>query len=250
MIVRKNSLVVLFFMILSLPVVGQIRIGIECDNSKFMIGEAIMAKIAVNSEVEVPLVFNKSYNNAELEICVTRDRAAAQIPLIEDLGREFVLMPNESEIELVDVSSLMSLYKEGSYQINARVKYDDLIYTSKAQGVDIVRGIELMSIKRSLSGYSKKILNYSFRYLARNMSECAFLVVTDENNCESYGTIRLGSLVRVMEPSMKFDKDGRIVIVHQSGRNRFTRSVIRVHRDGSEFVEQTHHKRNGSLFRN
>jgi hypothetical protein len=43
MIVRLNSLVVCLFMLVSLSAVGQIGVVIECDNDKYIIGEAVMA---------------------------------------------------------------------------------------------------------------------------------------------------------------------------------------------------------------
>lgn len=250
MIIRLNSLVVCLFMLVSLSAVGQIGVVIECDNAKYMVGEAVMAKVTVDNDVEVPLVFDKSYHNAELEVCASRDRASARIPIIGSVDREIVIMPNESAIELVDMNALVGFKFPGSYQVKARVRYDGLLFTSKSKGIDIVRGVEVISRKQSLSGYPAERLVYSLRYIGRNKSECAFLVVGNESGTKSYGTIRLGPIVRVMRPTVKFDEDDRVVIVHQSGRKRFTRSVITVRHDGAEFVEQTHHKENGSPFRN
>jgi len=248
MIVRLNSLIVCLFMLVSLSAVGQIGVVIECDNDKYIVGEAVMAKVVVENNVEVPLVFDKSYHNAELEVCVSRDRASARIPFVGSVDREFVIMPNESAAELVDVGSLVDLNVSGSFQVKARVRYEGLLFTSQSKGIDIVRGVEIVSRKRSLSGYSLQLLTYSLRYISRNKSEYVFLVVKDENGTKSYGTIRLGPIVRVMQPTINFDDDGQVIIVHQSGRKRFTRSVIAVHNDGSDFVEQTHHQKNGSLF--
>ncbi len=49
-------------MFVSLSAVGQIGVVIECDNDKYMVGEAVMAKVVVDNNVEVPLVFAVSFS--------------------------------------------------------------------------------------------------------------------------------------------------------------------------------------------
>lgn len=245
----KNMLYsVLAFAFSVLTASAQIDVKIECDNYKYMIGEAIMARVELGNKTGVPLVFNSSYHNAELEIYLMDDDSSARVPLIEKVKHEFIIMPGESTKDLVDITSLLKLNTEGSFQIKARVKYDSLIFSSPSKDFSIVRGIEITSLKRSLKGYSSKMLTYSLRYMTRNYGEYVFLIVTDEKNEMRYGTVRLGPIVRIMTPTLSFDEKGQVVIVHQSGRKRFTQSIIDVERDGCDFVEQTNHKRDGSKF--
>ncbi len=245
---KNRLLIIILFGFMSLTAWGQIDVKVECDNYKYMVGEAIMVKVDIGNETGMPLVFNPSYHTAELEMLVSLDRSSARVPNIVKLDREFVIMPGESVSELVDINSLLGLHYEGAYQIKARIRHDGLLFTSKGKGFDVIRGVELKYLKRSLNGYSRKVLTYSLRYMTRNKGEYVFLVVTNENTGTFYGTVRLGPIVRMMDPTIKFDEEGRMIVVHQSGRKRFTRSVIEVRRDGCEFIKQTHHKRDGSKF--
>ena len=228
------------------PAVGQISVGIKMDHRLVMEGEPTVVTISVQNESETPLVFNKVYHNAELQVSLRRGRSAEE-PVYRSLQRDFVIMPDDQWDNLLELTSLKDLRRPGSYQICAQVLYNGLVFTSRPHAFDVVHGIEMTSVKRHLRGYENIRLTYSLRYCARDGAEYAFLVVKDTVRNLLYGTFRLGTLVRVGEPAMKFDAKGRLVVVHQSGRNRFTRSVIATHRNGASFEAQTHHLPDGTL---
>ncbi len=233
------------FFLFSLPAIGQVRVGLQVEHRVVMEGEPMVATIMLQNDSETPLVFNKIYHNATLEVNIRRGRVSGE-PIFKTLDRNFVVMPDDSSKELVELTSLSNMQQPGSYQVWAQVRYDGNVYASRPQAFDVVHGIELASRQRHLPGYSDIRLTYSLRYCVRSGSEYAFLVVTDMQHKVSYGTFRLGTLVRVGAPAMDFDESGRMVVAHQSGRHRFTRSVISVHRDGAVFEDQTHHFPDGT----
>ncbi len=226
---------------------GQVRVGLDVDNRTVMENEPIVLTVVVENESEVPFVFNKVYNNAEIQVSVSRVASGAE-PLFETIDREFVIMPGDRSTNLVELTSLEDMRTPGTYKVQARVKHEDRAYQSQALAFDVVRGIQIASRARPLSGYSGVRLSYSLRYCSREGSEYAFLVIEDAERGVSYGTFLLGPIVRVSEPAMQFDSRGRMVVAHQSGRNRFTRSVISVGPDGAAFESQSHHLPSGKPY--
>ena len=227
------------------PAVGQIRVGIKMDHRVVMEGEPTVVTISVQNDSETPLVFNKVYHNAELQVSLRHGRSAGE-PVYKSLARDFVIMPDDRGDNLVELTSLKDMRLPGSYSVWAQVLYNGRVFASRPYGFDVVHGIELITVQRHLRGYESIRLTYSLRYFARDGAEYAFLVVKDSVRNILYGTFRLGALVRVGEPAMSFDAKGRLVVVHQSGRNRFTRSVIATDRNGARVEAQTHHLRNGT----
>lgn len=212
-----------------------------------MENEPVLLTVVVVNEAEAPFVFNKIYNNAEMQVSVTRTVSGAA-PVFETVEREFVIMPGDRSTNLVELTSIHDIRSPGSYRVQARVKYEDRAYTSQALAFDVVRGIEIASKVRALSGYPRMRLTYSLRYCSREGSEYAFLVIEDTERAVSYGTFLLGPIVRVGAPAMQFDDKGRIVVAHQSGRNRFTRSILSTGPDGAMFESQTHHLPSGAPY--
>ena len=227
---------------------GQVRVGIDLENRTVMENEPTVLTVIMQNDAEAPFVFNKVYNNAELQVSISRTTSGAE-SVFKPLNREFVIMPGDRATNVVELTSLNDdLRTPGAYKVQARVLYEGRAYASQSLAFDVVRGIEIDSRVRSLSGYSGVQLSYSLRYCSRDGSEYAFLVIEDGARGVSYGTFLLGPIVRVGPPAMQFDAKGRIVVAHQSGRNRFTRSVIAVTRDGATLASQTHHLPSGAPY--
>jgi hypothetical protein len=239
---------ILLLMFLSLSALGQVSVGVKCNNTKYIEGEDIIAQIRVRNNTGVPLVFNEKYHNAEIKVCVGCSHDVNCIPIEKDINHDFVILPDDTVTELVSLKSLIGLHKPGVYQIKGRVVYNGKTFTSRGFGFDIVKGIELVSRKRVLRDYPDVVLTYSLRYLGRESREYAFLVITDEDRGIIYGTFNLGRILRVYPPVLKFDNNDRIECIHQSGHKRYTRSVISVNRDGAKFEKQTNHKPSGEKY--
>jgi hypothetical protein len=228
-------------LLFSSPLFGQIKVGLELEQRDFVVGEAFVARVNITSELDVPLVFGDDFMNGELFVELVRDQTAGLSTADrKPISREMVVMPGNTKVELVELTSLFNLTKPGGHRIRVGVRYEDYVYFSSALGFDLVQGIELLSARRSLAGYHDVNLEYSLRYWRRSAGEQAFFVIRDLADGSIYGTFRLGPIVRVNPPALKFDKDGRAIVVHQSGRNRFTRSVLDVDSNGARLVGQKH----------
>lgn len=219
---------------------GQVLVGLDLEHRTIMESEPAVIKVVVQNDAATPLVFNEIYNNAELRLSIHRVRGGGE-PIYKMLKRNFVIMPGDRNIELVEMTSCWDIKMPATYQVRAQVRHEGQVYTSRPQAFDVVHGIELKRINRPLEGAPGSMLTYSLRYCTREGMEFVFVVVTDDERDMSYGTFKLGPIVRASAPAMRFDNQGRLLVAHQSGRYRFTRSVIVAHEDGAVFAEQTHH---------
>lgn len=228
---------------------AQVDVSLSLEHRSYVIGEAFAARVRVRNQLDVPLVFDDDYRNAEFFVELVRDRSGGISESDrQPISRQTVIMPDNEKLELVEVTSLFNLTKPGGYSLRIGVRHEDYVYLSAAVGFNLVEGIEMLTKRRSLSGYRDVDLEYSLRYWHRSGGEQAFFVIRNTRNGTLYGTFRLGPVVRVNPPAIRFDKEGRAVVVHQSGRNRFTRSVLEVDSGGAVLVGQTHHLEDGSPY--
>lgn len=227
--------------------VGQIELNLSLEHRAYLLGEPFAAKVRLQNELDVPLVFDDDYRNGELFVELLHSKSAG-IPDAsrQPVSRATVVMPGNSKIELVEITSLFNLVQAGGYSLRIGVKYEGDTYLSPPVGFDLVQGIEMQTVRRRLSGYRDIDLEYSLRYWKRMKGEQAFLVIRSSHDDSAiYGTFLLGPVVRVTPPAIKFDSQEKVIVVHQSGRNRFSRSVFEVDSGGASFIEQTHHLEDG-----
>ena len=244
----KISLLLILFVgfVVTQTALCQISIGLKLDNIKYMRGERIPLQITIENHVGEPLVFNDVYHNAELRLSVSSDGSNSGIGKEKTLKRDIVILSDDTVSKVVDLKKILKLSDFGSYQVKASIIYGGRIYSSYPKGFDIVDGVEMISRRRLLPGYTNIILTYSVRYLGRESKEDAYLVITDKDEGIIYGAFYLGHIVRVSKPVLKFDSKGEVIVVHQSGLYTFTRSVIQVQRDESMFVDQTFYDLKGN----
>lgn len=225
---------------------AQIAIDLTLEHGSYVIGEAFTARIRVRNELDVPLVLDDEYRNAELFVELVRDKSAGISESDrQSISRQTVIMPGTDRLELVEITSLFNLMQPGGYRLRVGIRHEGYIYLSASVGFDLVHGIEMLSVRRGLAGYTDADLEYSLRYWRRSGGEHAFFVIRNTTSGSLYGTFRLGPVVRVNPPAIRFDQQGRAIAVHQSGRNRFTRSVFEVDSTGAFLVGQTHHLEDG-----
>lgn len=230
----------------AVPVQGQVRMGISLPRRSFLVGESVAANLVIESQTPLPLVLGPEHHNAELmlELVSTRQGPGGQ-PERRQVQRDAVVMPGTQMRDVVEITSLYNFLAPGNYRVTAVLFHEGSSFRSVPFAFDVVRGIEMKSLRQMLPGYSDVELIYSFRYASRDGQEQAFLVIESADGTALYGTFVLGSLLRLYQPLIRARVDGTVVVVHQSGRNRFSRSVIRVDRGGAEFVEQRHFRSDG-----
>lgn len=231
-----------------LPVMGQVHMGITLPRRSYVVGESIAATVVVQSQSPMPLVLGREHHNAELLLEISSNQGGrGRQPERKRVQRDIVIMPGTTMRDIVEITSLYNFLGPGNYRLHAVLLHEGAGYLSATFAFDVVRGIEMRALRQMLPGYSDIELVYSFRYASREGREEAFMVIESPDGRSLFGTFALGPLLRLYQPVIRARADGTVAVVHQSGRNRFSRSIFRVDRGGAEFVEQRHFRSDGSL---
>ncbi len=238
----------LFF--LQAGAMGQVRLGVTVPRRSFVLGEPIMATLTLQNQSMRPLVVDRDHYNAELFVEVSGGSLGRRnAPVRRRVYRDFVIMPNASIRDVVEITSLYEYLGPGNYQLNVVMHYEDRSFYSEPFAFDIVSGLEMRSFRQMLPDYSDIELIYSFRYATREGREEAFMVIQSADGRSLYGTFSLGPLLRLYRPVIRARDDGSVVVVHQSGHNRFSRSIFMVERTGAMLIEQRHFRPDGTPIR-
>jgi hypothetical protein len=170
-----------------------------------------------------------------------RERAGAYVDYL-------LLRPDEERALMIDVTRFFDMTAEGRYRISVRCHWRGQTWGSREHLVSVVSGIEVASITRSVSGYEDQPRTYSLRYWRRKGMEYLFLSIDDKSTARNLGVFSLGAVIRVFRPVLRVDRFGNIIVVHQSGRIRYTRSVFRIEQDVVSFIDQSYHLEDGSPY--
>ncbi|MFU8779799.1 MAG: hypothetical protein ACNA71_02085 [Kiritimatiellia bacterium] len=225
---------------------GQVRLDIAVPRRSYVVGEPITATLALQSQSTMPLVFGGEHHNAALFLEIRSSHTGRGAPDRRTVSRDFVLMPRSTYRDVVEVTSIFDFLAGGNYRMSVVVVHAGISYRSPLVVFDVVPGIEMQSFRQMLPGYDDIEVVYSFRYATRAGREDAFMVIESSDGRTFFGTFALGPLLRLYQPMVRARSDGSIVAVHQSGRNRFTRSIFAADRSGAEFVEQRHFRPDGT----
>lgn len=226
---------------------GQVQVGISLPRRSYMVGETITARIAIQSQSAVPLVFGKDYHNAEMFLEVGAPRSGRNLAAERKrVQRDLVIMPGMSARDVIELTSLYEFLRPGNYRVLLVVRLDGVSYTSDAFAFDVERGIEMTSLRHMIQGYAEPAVLFSLRYTTRDGREDAFMVIKSAEGESLFGTFSLGPLLRIYNPMIRLRPDGTVAVIHQSGINRFTRSIFAVDRSGADFVEQRHFRPDGT----
>jgi hypothetical protein len=75
-----------------------------------------------------------------------------------------------------------------------------------------------------------------------------FLTIVESASGMSYGVFDLGLLVRVSAPTVMVEGSDRVKVNHQSGPDRYTKTVFESRLDSVRFIDQTYHLANGDPY--
>ena len=221
---------------------AQVQVGLHMKHRTFVQFEPVVAFVTVrNDSDKVFVIDTERMVKAGLRFVVENGRRDT-MPRGDDrpLVTKLELYPEESRRIMRDVSRWYNMTVMGPYFVSAVVDWNGRTYRSPKVAIDVVRGLEITSTRKSLYGYPDEARIYSLCYPARERQETLFLRVDDERTGYTLGVFQLGPVIRVYQPSVAVDRLGSVTVLHQSSRNRFTRSVFESSRDGISFVDQTY----------
>ncbi len=228
---------------------GDILLDFSLDQPVYLQGEPIIGILNIYNDMDDPIVIWPDSEDAStrLECRIEwqgdeRVPARKQAPLVDRLG----VNPDQTESVMLMLSEHYNLYEIGRYRAVMELHWQGKIHTSRMQIIDVVRGLEIDSIQRGVRGYPDKPRQYSLRYLTRNQREQLFLVVDDDRY--HFGSFLLGPVIRFQKPGMTLNRDGRLVVYHQSSPVRYTRSVFQSDPSEVRFIDQVYVNGDGTPF--
>jgi hypothetical protein len=230
---------------------GELAVKLRLEHTSLLQFEAVNAFVTINNDSNYTLSMGKNDKdgNSRIEFVIEKqkDERAQRInqrPLISN----FKIKPGETWEAVRDLSAWYDLRTMGRYTVRAIVYLNGQGWESNTEIIDVVGGLEIASVSKSLPGYDDLVRTYSLRYWSREGGEFLFLHIGEEKTGINYGVVQLGPLIRVYTPVIKVDKDGNVTVFHQSGADCYIRSVFKSTKKGVEFVDQTYHLANGDPY--
>ena len=229
---------------------GQVHLVVRPEHDAVLQHERTRLFVTVRNDSGLSILMDtrNPRNTVHFEVLVTKNRGTRLKPRSSrPLVNRLFLEPDESEELMIDLTDGFDLSAMGHYQIRASLTFEGRTYTSARVVIDVVNGMEVAKVRRVVAGYADLTREYSLRYWRRDMIEQLFLRVDEPSTETNYGVFGLGPLLRVATPQVTVDSDGTIVVIHQSGPDRYTRSTLRSERNSVLFVDQTFHRRDGRV---
>jgi hypothetical protein len=213
--------------------------------------EPVNVFLTIRNDADTALVIDEraEWNVSHVTFTVLRDRTVpvrsiGERPCVERLRID----PDRKGEVCTDLADTWDMVDLGQYTVAARVDWNGRTFQSEWLTVEVVKGIEVAAVSRAVPAYPDLTRGYSLRYWPRSGTEYLFLSVDEEPTQVNYGVFALGKLARVIAPVIKVDRQGRVVIVHQSGPDCLTKSVFESSRAGVRFVDQTYHLPSGEPY--
>jgi hypothetical protein len=232
---------------------AQIALELRFEHASVLVGEPVHAFLAVGNRSGAPLVINQAGgSNLDIRFRIVRDtRREEPIPRSSErfLIPNLMLRDGEDGEYMVDLARSYDIGAEGRYLVQAEARWKGAALRSDLVVVDQVTGIELASTEATVRDYEQMVRRYSLRYWNRGAKEHLFLRVDEPDASALLGVFDLGFLVRMFKPVIQTDSSGRVVVLHQSGPNRYTRTEFAAGPSEVRFVDQRYVRADGSPIR-
>jgi len=229
---------------------AQVAMQLRFEHPSVLVGESVNAFLVIANRSGGTLVVNEiGGSNLEIGFRVVRDaRRDETIPRSNErfLIPNLMLRDGEAGEYLVDLARTFDIGAEGSYLVQAEAQYRGVVLRSNLVSVDLVNGIEIASTDVVLRDYERMVRRCTLRYWKRGGKEHLFLRVDEPDTPALRGVFDLGFLVRVFRPVIRADSSGRIVVLHQSGPTRYTRTEFVSGPSDVRFVDQRYMRADGS----
>jgi hypothetical protein len=220
---------------------GDVHVTLKMAHVEFLQYEKMNAFVTIyNDENYVVTIDSTKTNRTDaLRFNVSHNMKTPAVRINKlPLADYIQLKPGEKKTLMFDLSTWYSVSPVGSYAISAELEHGGRKWQSARQLVDVVDGIELSTVTRSLPTDPNRTRTYSIRYWSRARREGLFFRVEEEATGLVYGVYFLGALVRINKPAIRVDRKGNITIIHQSGASIFTKTTFTSEPYSVRFVDQ------------
>lgn len=204
---------------------AQVEMRLRLAQSMVLHMEPILATVTIENGSSDEIAIGEGHGNSrfffDIELAPGRPVPRTETPMFRRIA---VVAPYKSATLEFDLLPLYELRTPGSYSVTARLHGPAGLLVSGRQFLDIVPGLEISQIAQTSPGGVRFL--YQLRTLARDRQEHLFLRVDEEAASLCHGVFDLGTFIRVFQPVARFDRAGRVHVLHQSAPTRFTHSVF------------------------
>lgn len=235
--------VAVLFLKISTEAFADLKVSLRLDPVSAIEFETVTAYVSVyNDGDEIFMLDESDKDNASRVLFIIERKRDERIRKIDERSpvRKMRLMPGEKREFITDISVFYDITTKGRYVVKAAIESGRYRYESNPVVLDVVRGIELVSVKKSIPGYSDREREYSLRYNWKEKKEVLYLCVYEDDGKTNYGIFSLGPVIRVNRPVLDIDRSGNVTVVHQTNRDCFIRSKFESNQDGVFFLDQTY----------
>jgi len=224
---------------MAVSAMGQADLKLDIENTTVLTHEPLMARVTVLNSGTLPLVINDASGAGpqlrfsvehDSEQMATRRQGGALAPL--------TLQPGQAQVLEVDLTMRFVLTQSDRYFVRALLDGDGAQARSSLKVIDVVPGMELASVTGSVLRAPGVRRAYSLRYWSRNQKEHVFLCVSEAPSGRVFPPIHLGTLIRVVRPTITVGQGGTVTVKHQVNRSQMMVSTLRSLRDKLALVSQ------------
>lgn len=249
---RRGTVVAGVFLLLAcVAATAGVELDLRLEHDEYLQFEPVKAYVSVYNDSDKPLVIRSRARGsvARLDLMVRRNRNDVMNPKSEAPAHGGTVLEADGRTELMlEVDKTYDIAANGRYFVKAALEHEGRVYETPTRILNVVPGMELAKVQKSVPGDPDRIRDYSLRYWTRDGTESLFLRVDEGKTRLNFGVFDLGPLVRVATPVLKVDRNGDVLVVHQCARNCHIRSVLKSVADGVTLQDQSYHLPNGDPY--
>ncbi len=218
---------------------GQVDLRLDIENTTVLTHEPLMARVTVVNNGVEPLVVNAAGGaGPQLYFNVEHDSRGASARRQGKVLPPLTLQPGHAQVVEVDLTMHFVLTQSGRYFVRAKLGGGGVEARSSLKVIDMVPGMELVSVTGSIPRTPGVRRTYSLRHWSWKREKHVLLCVSDAPSGRVFAPIHLGTFISVVRPTLTVGADGMVTVKHQVNRFQMMVSTLKSLRDKVTLVSQ------------
>lgn len=238
-------------MLCTSTVFADLQISLKLEHTSYLQFESINAFVTIVNDTDDLVVLGTEnglqFDKLEFAVKDSKGEIIARSNT-NAITSKIRLMPDAKRELMVDITRFYNMVRMGGYIVSAVVDIKGKAIQSNRVAIDVVSGLEIMSVKKSLPNEPDETRKYTLRHWSRERTTSLFLVIDDEANRTNYGIFNLGPFLKFTKPKLEVDRTGKVTVIHEADRDIFAKSVFKVTKDDVTFIDSTSQNADGIPF--
>lgn len=203
---------------------AQATIELQTDHSRVLEFEPVWVEVTVRNQLPGSLLIRAGHEGPRLDFRVRAQRSSRPVPRREQTPPPVFLGAHESATLRLDVSEYYDLTETGPYVIEAQLEIEGRVFLSEKKYVDVLRGSEVT--RRLYHDPAAGLRLAKLFSLHRSGREHLLLRLDDRDETRCLAVLDLGTIIRLLPPTLRSDDLGRIHVLHQAGPFQYLHSLV------------------------